>query len=178
MADITIDEKKLQELIDQEIEKRLRSRLDDVEILRKSPAGAIIRIEGEIETINAKLDTVATREDLLEFKNDSEKSHLEIISEMATKADLVALREANERAHAEMATKTDLVALKEANERAHAEMATKTDLVALKEANERAHAEMATKADLVALREANERAHAEMATKADLVALREANERA
>ena len=45
MADITVDEKRLGELIDEAIQKHLRLTLEDMEEVRRSPAAAIVRLE-------------------------------------------------------------------------------------------------------------------------------------
>ncbi|MGQ9628879.1 MAG: hypothetical protein ACUVXI_01020 [bacterium] len=65
MAKITIDEEKLGEIVEAAIDKRLQEgrfvSLDDVEAVRKSPAGAMLIIENDVRWLKANS---ATKEDI------------------------------------------------------------------------------------------------------------------
>ena len=65
MADITVDEKRLGELIDEAIQKHLRLTLEDMEEVRRSPAAAIVRLETRVEAIEK---TMATKADIAELR--------------------------------------------------------------------------------------------------------------
>lgn len=62
-----VDEKKLEEMIDQAVQKHLKQDFEDMEEIRRSPAGAVIRIEGRLDSIEARLErNMVTR---TEFKD-------------------------------------------------------------------------------------------------------------
>lgn len=56
METMEVDEKKLAEMIDQAVEKRFKQNFEDMEEVRRSPAGAIIRVEGQLASIQGRLD--------------------------------------------------------------------------------------------------------------------------
>ncbi|MGQ9631751.1 MAG: hypothetical protein ACUVXI_15780 [bacterium] len=68
MARITIDEEKLGEIVSAAIDKRLQEgrfiSLDDVEAVRRSPAGAMLIIENDVQWLKAN---GATKEDIKEL---------------------------------------------------------------------------------------------------------------
>jgi hypothetical protein len=51
-----VDEKKLEDLIDKAVQKHLKLTFEDVEEVRRSPAGGIIRLETRLDAIDARLD--------------------------------------------------------------------------------------------------------------------------
>ena len=67
MAEITIDESKLKDLIDEAVQERLKLTLEDMEEVRKSPAVAIIRLEGKVDSIQQNMVTKA------EFREEMSK---------------------------------------------------------------------------------------------------------
>ncbi|MFQ5640464.1 MAG: hypothetical protein ACE5IR_20985 [bacterium] len=70
MAEITIDPKNLEELIDKSVQKRLKTTFEDMEEIRRSPAGAIVRLETRMDAIEknmaTKADVANLRTELLE----------------------------------------------------------------------------------------------------------------
>ena len=72
-----VDEKRLEEMIDQAVQKHLKRNFEDMEEIRRSPAGAIIRIEGQLDSIQARLDRdMVTR---TEFKDEIWKLKLYLL---------------------------------------------------------------------------------------------------
>ena len=69
----TIDEQKLSDLIDRAVQKHLKATFQDMEEVRRSPAGAIIRLEARLESIEKNMVTRA------EFKDEMWKQRLYII---------------------------------------------------------------------------------------------------
>lgn len=67
MANITVDEKRLEELIEKVVQKHLKLTFEDMEEVRRSPAAAIVRLETRVETIEK---TMATKEDLANLRVD------------------------------------------------------------------------------------------------------------
>ncbi|NIR48028.1 hypothetical protein GWO43_06250 [candidate division KSB1 bacterium] len=65
MADITIDEKRLEELIDNAVQKRLKQTMEDMEEVRRSPAAAVVRLETRFDSLEKN---VATKGDLAELR--------------------------------------------------------------------------------------------------------------
>jgi|GEM_PF-4089124 len=64
MATATVDEKKLEELVERAVQKHLDLTFQDMEKVRQSPAAAIIRVEGRLDAIEARLDRdMVTRAD-------------------------------------------------------------------------------------------------------------------
>jgi hypothetical protein len=56
MATATVDEKKLEDLVERAVQKHLDLTFQDMEKVRQSPAASIIRIEGRLDAIEARLD--------------------------------------------------------------------------------------------------------------------------
>jgi hypothetical protein len=77
MATATVDEKKLEDLVERAVQKHLDLTFQDMEKVRQSPAAAVIRIEGRLDAIEARLDRdMVTR---AEFKDEVWKLRLYII---------------------------------------------------------------------------------------------------
>jgi len=56
MATPGVDEKRLEDLVERAVQKHLDLTFQDMEKVRQSPAAAIIRIEGRLDTIEARLE--------------------------------------------------------------------------------------------------------------------------
>ncbi len=67
MAEITIDPKTLEELIDKSVQKHLKLTFEDMEEVRRSPAAAIVRLETRLEAME---QNVATKADLANLRNE------------------------------------------------------------------------------------------------------------
>lgn len=67
MANITVDEKRLEELIEKVVQKHLKLTFEDMEEVRRSPAAAIVRLETRVEAIEK---TMATKEDIANLRVD------------------------------------------------------------------------------------------------------------
>lgn len=67
MFEITIDEKRLEELIEKTVQKHLKSSLEDMEKVRHSPGGAIVRLEARVESVEKNM---ATKTDLANLRNE------------------------------------------------------------------------------------------------------------
>ncbi|NIR48027.1 hypothetical protein GWO43_06245 [candidate division KSB1 bacterium] len=67
MAEITIDEKRLQELIDSAVQKHLKESMEDMEEVRRSPAAAVVRLETRFDALEKN---VATKADLSELRTE------------------------------------------------------------------------------------------------------------
>jgi hypothetical protein len=77
MATATVDEKKLEDLVERAVQKHLDLTFQDMEKVRQSPAASIIRIEGRLDAIEERLDRdMVTR---TEFKDEIWKLRLYII---------------------------------------------------------------------------------------------------
>jgi len=77
MATPIVDEKSLEDLVERAVQKHLDLTFQDMEKVRQSPAAAIIRIEGRLDTIEARLERdMVTR---AEFKDEIWKVRLYII---------------------------------------------------------------------------------------------------
>jgi hypothetical protein len=84
MATATVDEKKLEDLVERAVQKHLDLTFQDMEKVRQSPAASIIRIEGRLDAIEERLDRdMVTRTELasmrLELKDEIWKLRLYII---------------------------------------------------------------------------------------------------
>jgi hypothetical protein len=68
MAEISINETRLRELISEEVKKNLSLTFQDIEEVRRSLAGGIIRLEEEVKGIRREIDeikvTMATKEEV------------------------------------------------------------------------------------------------------------------
>jgi hypothetical protein len=51
MSTITIDENQLEEIVSKAVQRHLKSTFQDMDEVRKSPAGAIVRLETKIESL-------------------------------------------------------------------------------------------------------------------------------
>jgi len=58
MAEISINETRLRELISEEVKKNLSLTFQDIEEVRRSPAGGIIRLEGEVKSMRREMETL------------------------------------------------------------------------------------------------------------------------
>lgn len=65
MANITVDEKRLEELIEKVVQKHLKLTFEDMEEVRRPPAAAIVRLETRVEAIEK---TMATKEDVANLR--------------------------------------------------------------------------------------------------------------
>ena len=91
MAEITVEETHLREIVGELVQKHLKSSIEDVEEVRRSPAGTILRLEERVEFIQRNM---ATKADVANLKTRVD----EIEKNMATKADIANLRtEFNDR---------------------------------------------------------------------------------
>jgi hypothetical protein len=84
MPTATVDEKRLEELIESAVRKHLDLTFQDMEKVRQSPAASIIRIEGRLDAIEDRLDRdMVTRAEFnasrTEFKDEIWKLRLYII---------------------------------------------------------------------------------------------------
>ena len=71
MSTITVEENRLEELIDKSVQKHLKSSLEDVDEVRRSPAGAIVRIETRLDAIEKNIEkNVSTKTDLANLKTE------------------------------------------------------------------------------------------------------------
>ncbi len=93
MANITVDESHLEELIEKAVKKHLKVNLDDVEEVRRSPAAAIVRLEGRLDAIEKNMATKADIANLRAELNDriakGEGSLGERISRLETSIKLI-----------------------------------------------------------------------------------------
>jgi len=81
METAQIDEKRLRTLIDEAVQKHMRITIEDIEDVRRSPAGVLVRLENKVEYIEKKTETIE--------KNMATRSD---IANMATRADLATLK--------------------------------------------------------------------------------------
>ncbi len=51
-----VDEKKLEEMIDQAVRKHLKQNFENMQEVRRLPAGSVIRIEGRLDSIESRID--------------------------------------------------------------------------------------------------------------------------
>jgi septation ring formation regulator EzrA len=59
MAQVTIDEERLGELIQDEVQKHFRLTFEDMDEMRRSPAASVIRLETHFDTIEKNMATKA-----------------------------------------------------------------------------------------------------------------------
>jgi hypothetical protein len=79
MATATVDEKKLEDLVERAVQKHLDLTFQDMEKVRQSPAAAIIRVEARLDAIEARLDRdMVTR---AEFKEEMANLRAELRTE-------------------------------------------------------------------------------------------------
>ncbi len=86
MANITVDESRLEELIEKAVEKHLKLKFEDMEEVRRSPAAAIVRLETRLDDIEKVMATKADIGNLRSELNDRignvEKTLVERISRL------------------------------------------------------------------------------------------------
>ena len=81
MPTVSIDEAKLEELIEKTVQNHLKMTFEDMEEVRRSPAGAIIRIEEPFDGLDRRIDGLERRleRDMVtraEFKHEFRKLRL------------------------------------------------------------------------------------------------------
>lgn len=87
METAQIDEKRLKALVDEAVQKHMRITIEDIEDVRRSPAGVLVRLENQVEYIEKRTENIeknmATRADIaalkLELKEEIWKFKLYII---------------------------------------------------------------------------------------------------
>jgi hypothetical protein len=106
MAEISINETRLRELISEEVKKNLSLTFQDIEEVRRSLAGGIIRLEEEVKGIRREIDeiklTMATKEEVKGIRREIDA----IKVTMATKEETKSIRRELDAIKATMATKT------------------------------------------------------------------------
>jgi peptidoglycan hydrolase CwlO-like protein len=118
---MVVDESKLQEMIALEVAKALRSGYQDMDEIRKSPAGVIIRVETEIENLQEKVEVIEEKVDRLSAQAEAHRAE--------TKKENAALRaEITETLRAEIAKSNETLRgeMRTDNQNLRNEMATKT----------------------------------------------------
>ena len=119
MSTITIEEDKLEELIEKNVQKHLNLTFDDMEVVRKSPAAAIIRLEDKMENMVTKTEfnKLGEKVSRIEVKIESMVSKTEFrekfsriedkIENMVSKTEFNKLGEKVSRIEDKMVTKTE-----------------------------------------------------------------------
>jgi hypothetical protein len=80
METTIVDEKKLEELVDQVVKKHLKLTFENVEEVRRSPAGTLSRIEGRLDAMEARIERdMVTR---AEFKAELASTRAELKDEI------------------------------------------------------------------------------------------------
>jgi len=119
---MVVDESKFQEMIAREVTKILRSGYQDMDEVRKSPAGAIIRVDAKLENLQEKVEIIEGKVDRLSAQVEAYRAE--------TKQENVALRaemaKNNESLRAEMAKNIDPLRID--NQNIRNEMATKSHI--------------------------------------------------
>jgi hypothetical protein len=67
MANITVDETRLEELIEKAVQKHLKLKFEDMEEVRRSPAAAIVRLETRLDDIEK---VMATKADIANLRSE------------------------------------------------------------------------------------------------------------
>ncbi|GEM_PF-1879357 len=129
--------------------------IEDIERIRRSPAGAIIRMEEKVDRLEKGFAKLATKEELAR-----------IAEMMATKEDIVTINARMSSIEERMATKEDIVTINARVSSIEERMATKEELGALTERVSSIEERMATKEDLATM-------NARMATKEELAKIAE-----
>jgi len=112
MAEITVEESRLIEIVDELVRKYIKSSIDDVEEVRRSPAGTILRLEERFEFIQKNMATQAQVMALQADVANLETRVVAIEQNMATQSEVASLRSRIESIEQNMATKADLANLK------------------------------------------------------------------
>jgi hypothetical protein len=69
MTTTALDEKKIEELVEKTVQKHFKLTFEDMEEVRRSPGGAIIRVEGRLDAIERRLDgDMVTRVEFANFR--------------------------------------------------------------------------------------------------------------
>jgi DNA repair exonuclease SbcCD ATPase subunit len=71
---MVVDESKLQEMIAREVARALKSSFQDMDEIRKSPAGAIIRVETELENLREKVEVIEEKVDRLSVQAETHRA--------------------------------------------------------------------------------------------------------
>jgi flagellar hook-basal body complex protein FliE len=100
---MVVDESKLQEMIAREVARALKSSFQDMDEIRRSPAGAIIRVETELENLREKVEIIEEKVDRLSVQAEAHRA------ETKKDADRLAMQAEAHRAEA----KKDNEALRE-----------------------------------------------------------------
>ena len=132
--------------------------LQDVEEVRRSPAGAVIRMEGKIDHLGEGLANLQSRFDAL-------------LERVTTKEDVAHLSDRMETLQERMATQQDVVHLSDRMETLEEQMATKEDVAHLSDRIGTLEERMATKEDTAHLSDRIGTLQEQMATKEDVAHL-------
>jgi hypothetical protein len=87
METALVDEKKIEELVEKTVQKHFKLTFENVEEVRKSPAGTLIRIEGRLDSLEARIarDMVTRAEHAAtraELKDEVAKIRVELKDEI------------------------------------------------------------------------------------------------
>jgi len=86
-AEVLIDEQRLQELIEKTVQKQIRLTVEDVDEVRRSPAGTILRLETRVEAIEknmaTKADIAILRTEIAEVGTELKEDIAQVRSEVA-----------------------------------------------------------------------------------------------
>jgi aspartyl-tRNA synthetase len=88
MESILVDDRKVEELVEQTVQKHFKLAFENVEEVRKSPAVTLIRIEDRLNTLEARIGRdMVTKAELIaargEFKQENASLHEELKQENA-----------------------------------------------------------------------------------------------
>jgi hypothetical protein len=138
---MVVDESKLQEMIALEVAKALRSGFQDMDEIRKSPAGAIIRVEAELENLRENVEVIEEKVDRLSAQAEAHRAE--------TKKENAALRvEITETLRAEIAKSNETLRaeIAKSNETLRAEIAKSNETLRaeIAKSNETLRGEMRT----------------------------------
>jgi uncharacterized protein involved in exopolysaccharide biosynthesis len=89
METALVDEKKLEELVEKAVKKHIRLTFEDVDEMRRSPAGALIRIESALNALEARIERdMVTRAEhastRAELKDEIASTRAELKGEIAS----------------------------------------------------------------------------------------------
>jgi molecular chaperone GrpE (heat shock protein) len=79
MSTITVDENQLEEIVSKVVQQHLKLTFQDMDEVRKSPAGAIVRLETKIESLTDAVDELRAEiaNSRAELKEESGKLRIE-----------------------------------------------------------------------------------------------------
>jgi peptidoglycan hydrolase CwlO-like protein len=126
---MVVDESKLQEMIALEVAKALRAGYQDMDEIRKSPAGVIIRVETEIENLQEKVEVIEAKVDRLSAQAEAHRA--EAKEENAElRVEIKALRKDNEMLRAELTKNNETLRgeIRTESQNLRNEMATKSHI--------------------------------------------------